>query len=134
MPAVSPLQPAQPQQARPQLRPQRAYLSPAQLARDLAIRDLTDPADGPHAIQQLVDLAVAALAAVWSLQSRWCRGSRIVSVADNYDTLGYEASDVTRAARYTRYLDDMRMLRSHSTAMVPPALRQLCTGVPASAD
>ncbi len=117
MPAVSPLQPEQ-----------RAYLSPGQLARDLAIRDLTDPAEGPHAIQQLVDLAVAALAAVWRLQIRWCRGSRIVPVADNYDGLGYDPADVTRAARYTRYLDNTRMLRSHSTAMVPPALTQLARG------
>jgi phenylalanyl-tRNA synthetase alpha chain len=48
-----------------------------------------------------------------------------VPVADNYDNLGYDPADVTRAARYTRYVDQERMLRSHSTALVPPALRQL---------
>jgi phenylalanyl-tRNA synthetase alpha chain len=127
--------PAQPNQARAhtaqpnEARAQYAHLSPAQLANDLAIRDLTDPASGPHAIQQLVDLAVGALAAVWGqpagLRVRWSRGPRVVPVADNYDRLGYEASDVTRAVRYTRYVDGARMLRSHSTAMVPPALRRL---------
>jgi phenylalanyl-tRNA synthetase alpha chain len=130
--------PAQPDQAQPNqprahpAQPQYAHLSPAQLASDLAIRDLTDPAGGPHAIQQLVDLAVAALATGQpaGLRVRWCRGPRVVPVADNYDRLGYEASDVTRAVRYTRYVDAARMLRSHSTAMVPPALRQL----PAVAD
>ncbi|MFF1614795.1 hypothetical protein ACFVYA_44140 [Amycolatopsis sp. NPDC058278] len=33
-------------------------LTPARLARDLAVRDLTDPAAGPHAIQLVVDQAV----------------------------------------------------------------------------
>ena len=120
----------QPNQVRAhRAQPHNAPVSPAQLASDLAIRDLTDPASGPHAIQQLVDLAVSALAAAWGrppgLQVRWCRGPRVVPVTDNYDRLGYAPSDVTRAVRYTRYVDAARMLRSHSTAMVPPALRAL---------
>ena len=122
--------PVQPNEARAHpAQPQIAPLSPARLASDLAIRDLTDPASGPHAIQLLVHLAVSALAAAWGqpagLQVRWCRGPRIVPVADNYDRLGYDPLDVTRAVRYTRYADAARMLRSHSTAMVPPALRAL---------
>ena len=35
-----------------------------QLRRDLAIHDLTDPEDGPHAIQLIVDEAVEALIGV----------------------------------------------------------------------
>jgi hypothetical protein len=31
-------------------------LTPARLAHDLAITDLSDPADGPHAIEQAADL------------------------------------------------------------------------------
>jgi phenylalanyl-tRNA synthetase alpha chain len=103
----------------------RLALSPAQLARDLAIPDLSDPADGPHAIQVLAELAAAAVGGRYPSQLRWCRGPRIVTVADNYDALGYDPADVTRAVRYTRYVDDSRMLRSHSTALVPAALRQL---------
>lgn len=102
-------------------------LSHAQLEHDLAIPDLSDPADGPHAIQLIVQAAVAALANARGsrCEVRWCRGPRIVPVADNYDRLGYDPADVTRDARYTRYLDDERMLRSHSTALVPSALRGL---------
>jgi len=48
-----------------------------------------------------------------------------VPVADNYDRLGYAAGAITREARYTRYVSARRMLRSHSSAMIPPALRQL---------
>jgi phenylalanyl-tRNA synthetase alpha chain len=102
-------------------------LSAGQLGRDLAIPDLSDPADGPHAIQLVVELAVAALDARHraDCEVRWCRGPRIVPIADNYDRLGYDPADITRAVRYTRYVDDERMLRSHSTAIVPPALRHL---------
>jgi phenylalanyl-tRNA synthetase alpha chain len=107
-----------------------ALLTAAQLARDLALTDLTDPSDGPHAIQLLVETAVTALTSAWGCEARWCRGPRIVPIADNYDDLGYQPEAVTREARYTRYVDGRRMLRSHSTAMVPPALRRLAADPP----
>jgi phenylalanyl-tRNA synthetase alpha chain len=106
-------------------------LTSAQLARDLAITDLSDPAEGPpHAIQILAGLAVSALTGAWGCAARWCRGPRAVTVADNYDRLGYPASAVTREACYTRYVDERHVLRSHSTAMVPAALRQLAEDPP----
>ncbi len=101
------------------------HLRPAQLQAALGIRDLTDPGEGAHALQILIDRAVAALSRAWSCEVRWHRGARIVPVADNYDRLGYAAGAITREARYTRYVSTRRMLRSHSTAMIPPALRQL---------
>ncbi|WP_410673611.1 hypothetical protein [Amycolatopsis sp. cmx-4-68] len=101
-------------------------LTPAQLTRDLAVRDLTDPAAGPHALQLVVERAVAAVAGRWSCAAvRWWRGDRVVTVADNYDNLGYHPADVTRDARYTRYVDAGHVLRSHSSALVPAALRAL---------
>jgi phenylalanyl-tRNA synthetase alpha chain len=107
--------------------PAHPRLSPAQLEHDLAIPDLSDPADGHHAIQLITDAAAEALASAWGpgCEVRWCRGPRIVPIADNYDRLGYDAADVTRAARYTRYVDEQRVLRTHATALVPRALRQL---------
>ncbi|MGK3201877.1 hypothetical protein [Amycolatopsis sp. MEPSY49] len=99
-------------------------LTAAQLTRDLAVRDLTDPAAGPHAIQLVVDRAVSAVALPGTEVRRW-PGDRIVTVADNYDHLGYDPADVTRDARYTRYVDDRHVLRSHSSAMIPAALRAL---------
>jgi phenylalanyl-tRNA synthetase alpha chain len=117
----------------------RVPLSAEQLSRDIAIRDLSDPADGPHAIQLIADAAVSALEAAWnrdgaSCEVRWCRGPRIVPTSDNYDRLGYDPADVTRAVRYTRYVDEERMLRSHATAIVPSALRQLASEAPPPAD
>jgi phenylalanyl-tRNA synthetase alpha chain len=102
-----------------------SYLDPVQLRRDLGLRDLSDPAAGPHAIQILISLAVEGLCHAWDCEVRWCRGPRIVPVADNYDRLGYPAEAISRDARYTRYVDPGHMLRSHSSAMIPPALRRL---------
>jgi phenylalanyl-tRNA synthetase alpha chain len=100
-------------------------LSPSQLAADLALRDLTDPGEGRHAVQLLVDAAVAGLASAWHCQVRRHPGPRVVAIEDNYDQLRIPPEAVSRDARYTRYVDRRQMLRSHSTAMVPGALRAL---------
>ena len=102
-----------------------SYLDPLQLQRDLGLRDLSDPGEGRHAIQILIGQAIEGLSRAWDCEVRWCRGPRIVPVADNYDRLGYPAEAITREARYTRYVDAGHMLRSHTSAMIPPALRRL---------
>jgi phenylalanyl-tRNA synthetase alpha chain len=48
-----------------------------------------------------------------------------VAIADNYDNLGFTSDATSRDRRYTRYIDEHRMLRSHASAMIPPALRAL---------
>jgi phenylalanyl-tRNA synthetase alpha chain len=106
------------------------YLTTDQLERDLALRDLTDPSAGPHAIQSLVGVAADALVAAWACPARPSPGPRVVPVADNYDNLGFTAGAASRDARYTRYVDAQRMLRSHSSAMVPPALRTIAPDPP----
>lgn len=100
-------------------------LSAAQLERDLALRDLTDPSQGPHAVQALVAAAADALTTAWGIPARWCRGPRVVATTDNYDDLNFNADAASRDSRYTRYVGADRMLRSHASAMVPPALRAL---------
>ena len=91
----------------------------------LRIRDLSDPSTGPHAAQLVVDALEAALSAAWSSDVRRVSGRRVVALADNYDNLGYEPHAVTRDSRYTRYVEPGRVLRSHSSAMIPRALRAL---------
>ncbi|AVH20272.1 PheS-related mystery ligase SrmL [Nocardia cyriacigeorgica] len=98
------------------------YLNTEQLRRALSVRDLTDPAQGPHAIQLLLDAAVAALRSGWDCSVRYVRSSPVVPVRENYDRLGYDPGDVTRARRYTRYLSPTVMLRSHTSAELPTAL------------
>lgn len=102
-----------------------APLTPDAVRAALRIRDLTDPAAGPHAVQRVVDVLETALADRWHLPVWRDPGPRIVSEADNYDRLGYSPDAVTRDRRYTRYVGDGLMLRSHLTARVPALLRRL---------
>lgn len=91
-----------------------------------AIRDLTDPARGPHAIQLILDEILDALRRGWpSTDVRLVRADPVVSLADNYWRLGYAPDAVTLDARYTRYVAEDRVLRSHTSALVPPALDAL---------
>jgi phenylalanyl-tRNA synthetase alpha chain len=103
-------------------------LSPEAVARALAVRDLTDPREGAHAMQRLLDTIVDALTRNWRCDPLVARGPRIVGVADNYDALGYSPDAVTRDTRYTRYVGAQEMLRSHTSALVPPALGSLAAG------
>jgi phenylalanyl-tRNA synthetase alpha chain len=93
------------------------------LRRALAVRDLTNPALGPHAMQLLVDTVVAALASTWSCRVTLHRASPIVSVDDNYDALGFPEDGASRDARYTRWVSDRSLLRTQTSALLPPLLR-----------
>src|SRR4051794_20814874 len=95
------------------------------IARALALRDLTDPSAGAHAVQLVVDRLEAALFAAWRVPVRRDAGPRVVAVTDNYDALLYPPDAVTRADRYTRYVDDGHVLRSHTSARIPALLREV---------
>lgn len=95
-------------------------LTPAEVVRALTLRDLSDTAHGPHAMQLLLAEIHAALPVPITVH----RASPIVSVADNYDRLGYPPDGAARDARYTRYVCDAALLRTQTSAMVPPLLRQ----------
>jgi phenylalanyl-tRNA synthetase alpha chain len=76
-------------------------------------------------LQRIVDDIVDALARLWRCDRLVHRGRRIVSLHDNYDALGYSADAITRDARYTRYVSPTEVLRSHTSALIPSALRLL---------
>ena len=101
------------------------YLSPSELTAALALRDLSDPAAGPHAIQQLLAAVLNRLGHVWPIPHDVRRTSPLVAVADNYDRLGYSpaADDSGRALLALR--QRAVMLRSHTSAGVPRRLRSL---------
>lgn len=100
------------------------YLNASALRAALDLRDLTDPAAGPHAMQTVTRDITDAVSALHASMTRTVRHSPLVSVAANYDALGYERADVTRNARYSRYVSPTVMLRSHTSAMLPPALAE----------
>jgi phenylalanyl-tRNA synthetase alpha chain len=109
-------------------------LDAAAVRRCLSLRDLTDPAQGPHALQALIGDVERALADRWA--DRWDVGidrrrlNPVVTVADNYDRLGYDAGAAARDARYSRYVTDDLMLRAHTSAGVPVVLDQLAATPP----
>jgi phenylalanyl-tRNA synthetase alpha chain len=107
--------------AQPSL-PELRLLSPEALSSALALRDLTDPSGGPHAMQLIVDAVVRALAGAWRAKVVVHRAPPLVSVHDNYDRLGYAPDAIARDARYTRYVTAARVLRTHTSAMIPPLL------------
>ena len=93
--------------------------------RALSLRDLTDPAAGPHAMQLLVEAVTRRLQSAWRCAVIMHRASPVVTVADNYDRLHYPPGGAARDARYTRYLSETTLLRTHTSAMIPPALKAL---------
>lgn len=109
------------------------YLTPQALHRALTLRDLSDPAQGPHGIQVLLDNIVTALQDAWGGTVRTVRTPPVVAVRDNYDRLGYDPADVTREARYTRYVSPTTMLRSHTSAELPTVLESYA-GLPGPVD
>lgn len=109
-------------------------LSPSEIVSALELRDLSNPESGPHAMQTLLDCAVEALTTRWKCTAVIHRPRALVAVEDNYDRLGYDPADITRDARYTRYVSDTVMLRSHTSAGIPPALRTLAADTTPDAD
>ncbi len=108
--------------------PRPDLLTPDQLAQALSLRDLSDPCQGPHALQLLCDEVRNALRRAWGCAVRVERTHPVVPVEDNYERLGYPPDAVTRDGRYTRYVSETCMLRSHCSAAIPPLLRTLAPG------
>jgi len=108
----------------------RTVLDPPALARALALRDLTDAAQGPHAMQELLSDVQRALTAAWGCLARTSRARPVVSVEDNYDRLLYPPDGAARDARHTRYVTETMLLRTHTSALIPGALRELAQAPP----
>lgn len=104
-----------------------SLISPESLARSLSLRDLTDPAAGHHAMQLVVAAVLNALTSAWGCQAQLHRAHPVVSIHDNYERLRYPPEATTRDARYTRYVSETRVLRTHTTAMIAPLLDDLAT-------
>ena len=105
-------------------------LNSESVRRALSVADLTDPNSGPHAMQALIAEVVAALRGAWGCTALVHRQSPIVSIADNYDRLHYPQDGAARDARYTRYVGDGLLLRTQTSAMIPPLLQQLAAQPP----
>ena len=104
-----------------------SYLSATELTDALNLRDLSNPDQGHHAMQTLLDDVSSALAGHWGISADTIRHNPLVAVADNYDKLGFDPASVTRDQRYSRYVSPTVMLRSHTSASIPALLHELST-------
>lgn len=100
-----------------------SYLSAERLAQALSLRDLSNPAQGPHAMQGLLDAIQTHLMQRYQAPLQRLPASPLVPVTHNYDALGYPADGPAREARYSRYLSADWMLRTQTSALVPTWLQ-----------
>src|SRR3989344_7817721 len=100
-------------------------MSAEQLDRSLAIKDLSDPKNGIHAVNLVVNRVIEALGnAYGSIPIDVHRISPEVSVKENYDLLLFPEDNAGRSSRYTRYINENRVLLTHTSAAIPGWLKR----------
>lgn len=99
------------------------YLSESEVVHALELLDLTTQKD--HAIGLMVEEIKNALETKFNVSAEIVRHARIVAVEDNYGRLYYPEDTITKSSRYTRWINDTALLRTHMTAVVPSKLKDL---------
>lgn len=104
----------------------KEIMSKGRLMDSLAIPDLTDSKNGIHVINLAIDKIYYCLGSKegWP-KPEIRRSSPITSVAKNYDRLRFPIDNPGRSSRYTRYVSDDSILRTHTSEMVPDILDEL---------
>lgn len=100
-------------------------MSKEQLDLALAITDLTTDSQN-HAIKILLDDLVQKFNQIGgNFNVEILRKSPISNVANNFDRLLFPPENLGRSSIYTRYIDEKRLLRTHTSAMIPESLDEL---------
>ncbi|OUL28109.1 hypothetical protein BV378_08065 [Nostoc sp. RF31YmG] len=86
---------------------------------------MTNPANGIHAINLIVYKIAEVLQASGYPEPTIWRSSPITTIANNYDKLYIPRESLSRSPKYTRYLSDGRLLRTHTTVIMPELLSYL---------
>ena len=90
----------------------------------LGTRDLSDPENGLHAVNLVIDSIVSSLAEDKEYPAAIIhRTSPICSVADNFDRLLFATDSPSRSSVYTRYINEDLLLRTHTSCMIPELLK-----------
>jgi phenylalanyl-tRNA synthetase alpha chain len=98
----------------------KEIMSPERLSSSLSIQDLTDSKNGIHAINIVVKKIEETIKNVYkdSLSEEY-RIDPVVTISDNYDRLLFPVDNAGRSSRYTRYVDNEHVLRTHTSAAIP---------------
>lgn len=101
------------------------YIEINKLQEYLEIRDLTNPLQGKHAMQELIAKIVLAVSNSLNSDVQIHRKSPIVRLADNYDLLNYPQDGASRDSRYTKYISNNLILRTQTSSMIPSIMKDL---------
>ena len=99
----------------------REIMTREKLRQLLSIKDLTDPVNGVHAINLVVDKIANCLASTpgWP-KPEIRRGSPITTIADNFDRLYLPIDSIG-----SWYVTEDKILRFHTTCMIPDILQEV---------
>lgn len=103
----------------------KEVMSPERLKASLAIPDLTDPKNGIHAINIVVGNIRQALEKSYAgVTVEEARSNPEVPVKENFDDLLFPTDNTGRSSRYTRYVTNDIVLRTHTSAAIPSWLKR----------
>jgi phenylalanyl-tRNA synthetase alpha chain len=101
------------------------YIEMNKLQEYLEIKDLTNPLQGKHAMQELMKKIVNAIEVSMECNIQVHRKSPIVRLEDNYDLLNYPIDGAARDSRYTKYITENLILRTQTSSMIPSIMKDL---------
>lgn len=86
---------------------------------------MTNPVYGIHTINLIVYTIAEALQASGYPEPTIWRSHPVTTIADNFDKLYFPSDSLSRSPKYTRYLRGDKLLRTHTTAIIPTLLSHL---------
>lgn len=98
------------------------HISQEQLKQSLSLEDLS--AKEGHVLNILVNKIKTSLMNKYNIEPDIQKGNPIVSKEDNFTKLGYENTEVSMGTKYTRYIDDSKILRTQMTSTIPSLLEE----------
>lgn len=102
--------------------------SPETINRLLSIKDLTLPTENGQErsiIGKVYDQVIEKLNEHLFPNIKVIRGDAIVDAKDNFDSLLFSPGNPGRSSTYTRYTDENHVLRTHTSALIPPTFEKL---------
>jgi len=103
----------------------KEVMSPERLKASLAVPDLTDPKNGIHAINIVAGNVKQALEKSYAgAIVEEVRSNPEVSSRENFDDLLFPSDNAGRSSRYTRYVTENSVLRTHTSSAIPSWLKK----------
>ena len=106
--------------------------SPETIGKLLSVKDLTletENGQERNIIGKIYDQVINKLHEHNFPDVRVIRGDAVVEAKDNFDSLLFSPGNPGRSSTYTRYTDENHVLRTHTSALIPPTFKKLEKGI-----